>query len=129
MLISVGKGGFGACFCCHGTKFIEFWRDRGTSLIGAANLSPVTKLVGCTGAVSRYKLSRSQKTVKVYEILIAYRCACPGERNITNLSWVQELSKNRDKPIKHTVRVMGQALFICLVTRKLSRWKKVVFIC
>jgi len=30
---------------------------------------------------------------------------CPGARAITNLSWVQELSKNRDKPIKHTVRV------------------------
>ena len=38
-------------------------------------------------------------------ILIASRCACPGARTITNLSWGQELSKNRDKPIKHTVRV------------------------
>ena len=34
-------------------------------MIGAANLSPVTKLVAGTGAVSRYKLSRSQKFVKV----------------------------------------------------------------
>ena len=49
------QGGFGACFCRHGTNFIEFWRGRGTSIIGAANLSPVTKLVGSTGAVSRYK--------------------------------------------------------------------------
>ena len=39
----------------------------GTSLIGAANLSPVTKLVAGTGAVSRYKLSRSQKFVKVQD--------------------------------------------------------------
>lgn len=62
------QGGFGACFCRHGTNFIEFWRDRGTSLIGAANLSPVTKLVESTGAVSRYKFDRSQKTVKVYKI-------------------------------------------------------------
>ena len=36
-------------------------------MIGAANLSPVTKLVAGTGAVSRYKLSRSQKFVKVQE--------------------------------------------------------------
>jgi len=31
----------------------------GTSLVAAANLSPVTKLVAGTGAVSRYKLDRS----------------------------------------------------------------------
>jgi hypothetical protein len=77
-------------FCRHGTSFIEHYACRGTSLIGAANLSPVAKLVGGTGAVSRYKLSRSQKTVKVYWIYIAGRCACPGARTITNLSWVQE---------------------------------------
>ena len=34
-------------------------------MIVAANLSPVTKLVVGTGAVSRYKLSRSQKSVTV----------------------------------------------------------------
>ena len=54
------QGGYGTCFCRHGTSFIAYWRDRGTSLIGAANLSPVTNWVACTGAVSRYKLSRSQ---------------------------------------------------------------------
>jgi len=43
--------------------FFACWRDRGTSLIGAASLSPVTKLLAGTGAVSRYKLSRSQKSV------------------------------------------------------------------
>ena len=31
--------------------------------------------------------------------------------------------KNHDKPINYTVRVMGQAFFICLGTRKLSRYK------
>ena len=40
---------------------------RGTSLIGAAKLYPVTKLLAGTGAVSRYKLSRSQKFVKVQD--------------------------------------------------------------
>ncbi len=54
-------------FCRHGTNFIECWRDRGTSLIGAANLSPVTNLVVGTGAVSRYNLSRSQKLVRVQD--------------------------------------------------------------
>ena len=59
------QGGYGTCFCRHGTNFIACWRDRGTILIGATNLSPVTKLVAGTGAVSRYNLSRSQKLVTV----------------------------------------------------------------
>jgi hypothetical protein len=32
---------------------IEGWRDRGTKWIGTAILSPVTKLIAGTGAVSR----------------------------------------------------------------------------
>ena len=56
-----------AHFLPSGYKFCELYKCRGTSLIGAANLSPVTKLVVCTGAVSRYKLSRSQKFVMVQE--------------------------------------------------------------
>jgi hypothetical protein len=36
-------------------------------MIGAANLSPVTNLVAGTGAVSRYKLFRSQKSVMVQD--------------------------------------------------------------
>jgi hypothetical protein len=54
-------------FCHSGTNFIEHYECRGTSMIGAANLSPVTKLVAGTGAVSRYKLSRSQKSVTVQD--------------------------------------------------------------
>jgi len=34
-----------------GTNFIEHYSCHGTSLIGAANLSPVTKFIGGTGAV------------------------------------------------------------------------------
>jgi hypothetical protein len=49
-----------------GTNFCKGYACRGTSLIGAANLSPVTKLVAGTGAVSRYKVDRSQKTVMAY---------------------------------------------------------------
>jgi len=54
-------------FCRPGTNFIEHYACRGIRFIGAANLSPVTKLVASTGAVSRYKLSRSQKLVKVQD--------------------------------------------------------------
>jgi len=48
-------------------KFCELYECRGTSLIGATNLSPVTKLGEGTGAVSRYKLSRSQKFITVQD--------------------------------------------------------------
>ena len=51
-----------------GTNFSEHYACRGTRFIGATNLSPVTKLVTGTGAVSRYKLSRSQKFVKVQDL-------------------------------------------------------------
>jgi len=39
-------------FCRHGTSNIEHYECRGTSSIGAANLSPVTNLVAFTGAVA-----------------------------------------------------------------------------
>ena len=55
-------------FCSHGTNFIACWRDRATSLNGATNLSPVTKLVAGNGAVSRYNLSRSQKFIMVQDL-------------------------------------------------------------
>ena len=83
-------------------------------MIEAKSLSSVTNLVEGTGAVSRYKVDRSQKTVKVYEILVACRCACPGARTITDLICEQEPSKNRDKPIKHTVRVSCSGYFLLL---------------
>jgi len=55
-------------FCRHGTNFIEHYECRGTRLIGAAKLSPVTKLVADTGAVSRYNLSRSLKFITVQDL-------------------------------------------------------------
>ena len=62
------QGGYGTRFCHPGTNFIEHYECRGTRLIGAVNLSPVAKLVVCTGAVSWYRLSRSQKFVKVQDL-------------------------------------------------------------
>jgi hypothetical protein len=61
------QGGYGTCFCHHGTNFIEHYACRGTSFIGARNLSPVTKLVASTGAVSLYNLSRSQKFITMQD--------------------------------------------------------------
>ncbi len=49
-------------------KFYEHYECRGTSLIGAGKLSRYRIFVGGTGAVSRYKLSRSQKSVTVQDL-------------------------------------------------------------
>jgi hypothetical protein len=76
-------------FCRLGTNFIEHYACRGTSLIGAASLSPATKVVEGTGAASRYKLSRSQKSVKVQD-LNGGQMRVFWFSGITNLSWEQE---------------------------------------
>jgi hypothetical protein len=54
-------------FCHHGTNSIEHYECRGTNFIGANLLSRYRIFVGSTGAVSRYKLSRSQKFVMVQD--------------------------------------------------------------
>jgi hypothetical protein len=54
-----------AHFLPSGYMFCKHYACRGTNLIGAGKLSRYRIFVGGTGAVSRYKLSRSQKTVTV----------------------------------------------------------------
>jgi hypothetical protein len=61
------QGGYGALFAIQVQSFIEHYACRGTSLIGAANLSLFTKLVAGTGAVSRYNADRSQKFITVQD--------------------------------------------------------------
>jgi len=48
-------------------KFCELYACRGTSLIEAGKLSRYRIFVRDTGAVSRYNLSRSQKTVTMQD--------------------------------------------------------------
>jgi len=55
-------------FCRHGTSFIEHYACRDTSLIGVGKLSRYRILFAGTGAVLRYKLSRSQKLVMVQDL-------------------------------------------------------------
>ncbi len=94
-------------FCRHGTNFIEFWRDRGTSLIGAANLSPVTKFGGghwrsVAPALTDRRERHGVQTISEPEIChgAGFKLRaderfdsrsfsegwCPGARTITNLS-------------------------------------------
>jgi len=51
---------YGALFAVRVQILPEHYECRGTSLIGAVNLSPITKLVVSTGAVSRYNVERSK---------------------------------------------------------------------
>jgi hypothetical protein len=55
-------------FCRPGTNFIEHYECRGTSLIGAGKLSRYRIFIAGTGAVSRYNLSWSQKSVTVQDL-------------------------------------------------------------
>ena len=56
-----------AHFLLSGYKFCELYACRGTSLIEAGKLSRCRMFFMSTGAVSRYKLSWSQKFVKVQD--------------------------------------------------------------
>ena len=97
-------------FCRRGTDFVEHYACRGTSLIGAANLSPVTKLVAGTGAVSRYKLSRSQKTVTVQDLNCG-QMRVSGYMNHYKFVLCAGAIKNRDKLIDPTVRVRFRGIY------------------
>jgi hypothetical protein len=77
-------------FCRPGTSFIDHYACRGTMLIDETKLSRCNKcykraLAQCRGTCcpGAGKLSRCR-------IIIAGRCACPGARTITKLSWEQE---------------------------------------
>ena len=91
-------------------KFIEHYACRGTSLIGAANLSPVTKLVAGTGAVSRYKLSRSQKFIKVqnFNYEQVRMSGCNGHYEFVLGAGAKAKSVTNNLPI---VRVSGFSVF------------------
>jgi hypothetical protein len=89
-------------------------------------------LLTATGAVSRYNADRSQKTVTVFWVLIASRCAlCPPKRSEgacpgASLSRIclgsRCKSKNHDEQLTHIVRVSVSDLFFL-------SWIVVLLIC
>jgi len=73
-------------FCHPGTNFNRRYACRGTNLISETDLSSCNKCYKMgTGAVSRYKLSRSQKFVKVQNFNCVQMSALP---NVAERSWV-----------------------------------------
>ena len=102
------QGGYGALFAVMVQIFFACWRDCGTRLIGATNLSPVTKLVARTGAVSRYKLSRSQKSVVVQDLnCVQMRVSgCNGHYEFVLSAGAKAKSVTNNLPI---LSVLGEA--------------------
>jgi hypothetical protein len=92
-------------------------------MIGAANLSPVTKLVAGTGAVSRYKLSRSQKFIKVQD----FNCGqmrvsgCNSHYKLVLSAGAEAKSVTNNLPILSVLAVGGKVF--CPAIRELSRYR------
>jgi hypothetical protein len=72
-------------FCHPGTNFIKHYACRGTSFIGAGKLSRYRIFIAGTGAVSRYKFDRSQKSVMVQD----FNC---GQMRVSGCKFWQDLS-------------------------------------
>ena len=78
---------YGVLFANPGTSFIAFRRDRGITYQVDENFSRYTKLEKASGAVSRYKLSRSHKLSWYRELYYLQWCVSgfrletdPGKR-------------------------------------------------
>jgi len=98
-------------FCRPGTSLIEHYACRGTSLIEAANLSPVTNLLVGTGAVSRYKLSRSRKFIMVQDFnCVQMRVSgCKNHYKFVLNAGAKAKSVTNNLPI---LSVLGVGLFV-----------------
>ena len=111
-----------------GTNFCEDYACRGTSMIGAGRLSQCRILIEGTGAVSRYKLSRSQKTVTVQDFDYG-QMRVSGYMNHYKFVLGAGAIKNRDKLIKHTVRVMVSCLLLfCHIAFISATFKNLIWI-
>jgi len=110
VLVPAGMNEAWRTFCRHGTSFIEHYECRGTSLNEAANLSPVTKLVAGTGAVSRYNLFRNQKFVMVQNFdWVQMRVpGCNGHSEIVLGAGVKAKSVTNNLPL---LSVLAKVIF------------------
>jgi hypothetical protein len=92
---------------------MSIYECRGTSLIVATNISPVTKLVAGTDAVSRYNLSRSQKFIKVQDLNCGQMSVsgCNGHYEIILSAGVKAKSVTNNLPI---LSVLAKELFFYL---------------
>jgi len=67
-----------------------------------------------TGAVSRYKVVSEPEISHGAGFKLRADASVRVQQPLQICLWCRSKSKNRDKQLTHIVRVMGQALFICL---------------
>jgi len=72
------QGGYGTCFCRHGTKFIACRRGRGTKFLSGRELVPVQKFDKWALAQCRDAIYLEARNLSWCSYLIACRCAYPG---------------------------------------------------
>jgi hypothetical protein len=96
-------------FANPGTSFIEAGRVAVQVLSKPVNCHGTECFLGALAQCRGTNIIEARK-LSCYRIYIVGRCACPDARTITNLSWVQEPSKNHDKQLTHIVRVMGSCV-------------------
>ena len=105
------RGGYGAVFAVQVQSFLSITRVAVQILIGAGLLSRYRILIGGTGAVSRYNLSRSQKTVTVQDFNCVQMSVsgCSGDYEFVLRAGVKAKSVTNNLPI---LSVLGGAVFI-----------------
>jgi hypothetical protein len=88
-LQSFGRGGYGTCFCNHGTEvrglYVGWGREfQKRQIMSLGIVILLTALAQCRGTIcpGATYLSRNR-------ILIGCRCGSPGAADNTNLSWVK----------------------------------------
>ena len=92
-------------FCHPGTSFNRRYACRGTSFIEPEQLSRCRMFQMSTGAVSRYKFDRSQKTVTVQDLILRAGARVQVQV-LAGFVMGAGFCKNHDEPINYTVRVM-----------------------
>jgi hypothetical protein len=114
-------------FCHHGTNFIEHYACRGTSFIGAANLSPVTKLVRALAQCRGTKLIEARKLSRYIGAKLRAEERVRVQQPLQNCLGCRSKSKKHDKQLTHIVRVMGR--MITFRIHFLPRFGFLVFFC
>ena len=110
---SLGEGG-------SGTSFAEHYACRGTSLIEAGKLSGYRIFVGGTGAVSRYKLSRSQKSVMVQDLNCGQMSVSGYKNHYEFVLGAGAKAKSVTSPLIIPSVLGGRSIYIYLLVKLLS---------
>ena len=99
------QGGYGTCFCRHGTKFVALRRGRGTRLLSGREFLPVQKFDKWALAQCRDASCLGCRKLSWCRMFIGCSCANPGTRALQICLGSRNKSKNRDKQLTHIVRV------------------------